>query len=342
MRTLHYSRKSTKWDILSILDASPDGSATIVVIFFCNPGDGLESGIDAVQMVVSEGFATVTSLRTLPKKVVYILSRSANFRSLHEALPMVQLLLPMGGLGTRFQAVGITTPKPLIDVKGIPMFRRAVSSFEGIKGAPVRVLFVVRTDHMKEPHNLDQGIISAYPGAVIVPLDHDTGGAVETCLQAADALYKSRPLIVLDCDLHTKSKGYETVLQRMVNAAPGDGPGGVLLTFESRAARYSYAAVAEDGIHVTRTAEKDPSISNRAVIGAYGFRSGEIFTKAARILMKRHVSEIKEYYLSLLYNILLQDLKEAVVMTVAEVYESFGTPDEMELYLAGKPSHKTE
>lgn len=40
-------------------------------------------------------------------------------RSLH-------IIMPMAGEGTRFLKEGWTTPKPLIELKGIPLFVRAI------------------------------------------------------------------------------------------------------------------------------------------------------------------------------------------------------------------------
>ena len=44
---------------------------------------------------------------------------------------MVQIVLPMTGLGKRFRDAGYTDPKPLIDVDGKPMIEHVVSLFPG-------------------------------------------------------------------------------------------------------------------------------------------------------------------------------------------------------------------
>eukprot|EP00759_Apiculatamorpha_spiralis_P016594 PhF_6_TR22725/c0_g1_i1/m.32379 len=340
MRFLAFRRSTTPWDILCALDASEDGIVEITA-----HGYFIDISLTIIQNeIVDTNHAILHRIQTGKNKVTLQLKRTEEFQKMFAQLPMVQLLLPMGGLGTRFQAVGINTPKPLIPIYGSPMFRRAVSSFENTKhNIPIRVVFVVRTDHMQEPHNLHTGITKAYPGAVIVPLDHDTRGAVETCRTADPALLPDKPLIILDCDLKVRSVEYEDILAKMLNptnaAVP---PGGVLVTFESTAPRYSFCELdPKIPNRVVRTAEKVP-ISNRAIIGAYGFRSASLFSQAAKILMERHldVGQIREYYVSLLFNIVIQDLGEDVVATTAEVYESFGTPDELERFLKGeKESH---
>ena len=53
-----------------------------------------------------------------------------------------QILMPMGGLGSRFAKEGYKTPKPLIEVDGKPMFMRALDSFKPLKNAAH--IFVIR------------------------------------------------------------------------------------------------------------------------------------------------------------------------------------------------------
>jgi choline kinase len=121
----------------------------------------------------------------------------------------LQVLMPMGGLGTRFRKVGVTTPKPLIEVDGVPMFQRALRSVAPWTGD--RRVVVVRADDDAE-HGLAQQVLGAEPAADIVLLDHDTRGAVETCLEARDRLDPGQPLVVMDCDIAFDSPEYFRVL----------------------------------------------------------------------------------------------------------------------------------
>lgn len=251
--------------------------------------------------------------------------------------PKLQVLFPMGGLGSRFQSVGIHTPKPLIDVDGKPMILKAVSSFDRAAASwDIQYLFVVRQEHHMQ-FNLVQKLSEVVPNSKFSLLDHDTKGAVESCLVARLNIDPLVPLVVMDCDLYFQSIAYEQALLTLQK----DGFGGLLLYFTSHAPRYSYAAIDEHGC-VTKTAEKVP-ISDHALIGAYGFGSGAIFLRAADQLMSAPLEEhkTKEYYLSLLYNIVLGSGLKVRAVPV-DVYESFGTPDELQRYREGKQSHVSE
>jgi hypothetical protein len=134
-------------------------------------------------------------------------------------------------------------------------------------------------------------------------------------------------LIVLDCDLWFSCQGYFNAIR---DAVSGDSNlNGFLVSFRSRDARYSYAAV-ENG-EVRRTAEKIV-ISDRALIGAYGFQSAAIFVRAAKALLDLPPESGAEYTVSAVYNRLIAEGGQ-VGLWDADAYCSFGTPEELKSYL---------
>ena len=65
-------------------------------------------------------------------------------RSLH-------IIMPMAGEGTRFLKEGWTTPKPLIELKGIPLFVRAIRSVI-MDDINLKYSFIVRQEHIDRYH----------------------------------------------------------------------------------------------------------------------------------------------------------------------------------------------
>jgi NDP-sugar pyrophosphorylase family protein len=229
--------------------------------------------------------------------------------------------MPMGGLGTRFRKVGVTTPKPLIEVGGVPMFQRALRSFDSWAGDKT-VTVVVREDNDRE-HGLAQRVLAVQPSASIVLLDHDTRGAVETCLEARDRLDPDEPLVIMDCDIAFDSPEYFQVLQSAVEQQDVDG---LLLSFHSTEPRYSFAEVGPDG-RVVRTAEKQ-AISTDALMGVYSFTSARVFIEAAERLVARQIdAAMPEYYVSLVFNELIASGR-GVGLVRGDFY-CFGTPEEL-------------
>jgi NDP-sugar pyrophosphorylase family protein len=255
------------------------------------------------------------------------------------ALPVVQLLFPMGGLGTRFADTGIKTPKPLITVDGVPMIIKALQSFSRLHDRVDLIpIFVIRQEHEDE-FKLSEKLLAVLPKARFTFLNRNTAGAVETCMEAAPLINPNAPIVVMDCDLYFRSTAYENELLTMC-AGQIDG---LLLYFESSNNRYSYAQLADDGKTVTRTAEKIP-ISRCALIGAYGFGSGQIFITAAKRLLEEPLNPMtgfKEYYVSLLFNFVLAEGRKVIAVPMDE-FHSFGTPEELDCFVRGERSFKTE
>ena len=234
----------------------------------------------------------------------------------------------MAGEGSRFLKEGWTTPKPLILLKGIPLFKRAIGSV-AIEGAPMRYSFIVRKEHI-EKYALDEQIKAILPNANVFFVEKTTRGAVETCLIAESAISEEDSIVVMDCDLEFKSEGYIKGIKAILEEPIDKVNGGLLVSFESTESRYSYAEVDENLI-VKRTAEKEV-ISNHALCGAYFFSSAKGFLNAAHNLLNEPVFTKPEYYVSLLYNYLLAD-GEIVKLATMEEYYSYGTPEELKRYL---------
>jgi dTDP-glucose pyrophosphorylase len=242
----------------------------------------------------------------------------------------LHIVLPMAGRGSRFANAGFSTPKPLIKVDGTPMFLKALSSLDKIK-ADKKYTIIIRKEHV-ENYNLDKLLKKELPEANIVITNEEPTGAVVDALRSKKYLDEDDAVVVLDCDLYFQSKSYNKTVESAL--ADNDDHSGGLLTFNADHPRYSYAKFGKDKV-VTETAEKKV-ISNHAITGAYFFSHAKHFIHAAEELMKQPVSEkMPEYYLSLLYNILIDEGKKIKAATVDE-YSSFGTPEELEAYNASK------
>ena len=236
--------------------------------------------------------------------------------------------MPMAGEGSRFLKEGWTTPKPLIELNGQPLFKHAISSVTD-KDIQMKYSFIVRQEHI-DKYQIDKGIRSFLPEANLFSVVKTTRGAVETCLIAENAIADDDAVSVMDCDLEFRSKKFVEIIKQILNKPIEEATGGALVSFESNEPRYSYAALGKDGF-VTRTAEKEV-ISNHALCGAYFFSSGKRFKEVAHCLLDEPVFSKPEYYVSLLFNYLLK-AGEKVRLVSMEEYYSYGTPEELKRYL---------
>ena len=240
----------------------------------------------------------------------------------------LHIVMPMAGEGSRFLKEGWTTPKPLIELNGQPLFKHAISSVTD-KDIQMKYSFIVRQEHI-DKYQIDKGIRSFLPEANLFSVVKTTRGAVETCLIAENAIADDDAVIVMDCDLEFRSKKFMEIIKQILNKPIEEATGGALVSFESNEPRYSYAALGEDGF-VARTAEKEV-ISNHALCGAYFFASGRRFKQIAHLLLAEPAFTKPEYYVSLLFNYLLKD-GEKVWLAPMEEYYSYVTPEELKRYL---------
>lgn len=232
----------------------------------------------------------------------------------------------MAGEGSRFRNAGWTTPKPLIELNGKPLFVRAIESVK-VDGAPMKYSLIVRQEHIDE-YGIDKGIREILPDAMIYSVEKTTRGAVETCLIAEDGIADDDAVVVMDCDLEFRSEAYKRIIEEALKNE--DATGGALVSFDSDEPKYSYAELDESG-NVVRTAEKEV-ISNHALCGAYFFASGKEFKDVAHRLLNEPVMLKPEFYVSLLYNYLLAK-GDTVKLATMEDYRSYGTPEELKRYL---------
>lgn len=242
---------------------------------------------------------------------------------------VIQVVMPIGGKGTRFSKVGIYTPKPLIEVLGKPMFLRAIESVTAIT-PDVRFVFVIRHDQDHD-YDLAEKIKKYLPESQIVVIDKESPGASTTVLAASELLDPELPLLVLDCDIAFESDNYAEKIQRAIEGEAA----GVLLSFSSNDPRYSFAEIDSEGF-VIQTAEKQ-RISSNALMGSYFFTKTSDFLAAAESLNRQALTAtMPEYYMSLTFNYMLASGKK-VLLAVGEFY-CFGTPEELDHFLrTGKP-----
>jgi len=240
----------------------------------------------------------------------------------------LHIVMPMAGEGSRFAKAGWTTPKPLIELNEQPLFKHAISSVAA-DGIQMKYSFIVRQEHI-DKYGIDKGIKAFLPEANVFSVLKTTRGAVETCLMAESAIADDDAVIVMDCDLEFRSKKFLEIIKSILELPAEDAHGGALVSFESNEPRYSYAALGEDE-YVTRTAEKEV-ISTHALCGAYFFSSGKEFKQIAHRLLDEPEFKKPEYYVSLLYNYMLEP-GEKVYLAPMEEYYSYGTPEELQRYL---------
>lgn len=238
----------------------------------------------------------------------------------------LHIVMPMGGLGSRFTEAGFDTPKPLIPVDGMPMFLKSYTSLGDT--SPQRSLTVIIRREHQTRFDLAKKISTYLPECHVVIIDTLTRGALETSLCAQDFMKDDEGILLLDCDLYFKSSAYNTLIDDCLSGTRGHCDG-ALVFFESQDSRYSY--VETNNQDVIRTAEKQV-ISNHALIGSYFFGNKSLFLTAANATLQTKLTEqMAEFYTAPSFNYLIK-MGLSIKAVACDEYHSFGTPEELERY----------
>tara|TARA_R100000388_G_scaffold32594_1_gene25484 strand:+ start:95 stop:1249 length:1155 start_codon:yes stop_codon:yes gene_type:complete len=229
------------------------------------------------------------------------------------------ILVPMAGLGSRFIKEGFKVPKQIINIKDKHLID---ISLDCLDYEDCNLIFVLRDEHVYN-HHMDELLVKKFGEDIkIVILDKLTDGSVCSCLFAEEYINNDAPLVIhtLDIEFRPKFNPY------MMNEIDADG---LILTFKSNSTNYSYAQIDKDGF-VIKTAEKK-AISANACVGIYGFKKGSDFCDYAKQMIDRDLRTKNEFYISPLYNLLVEDNKKIRTQTVDKMH-IFGTPDEYHFY----------
>lgn len=229
----------------------------------------------------------------------------------------MNIVITMAGAGSRFSKAGYKIPKPLIHVKGVPMYRYSTRSLP-LELAD-RIVFVVHRDSWTEQIEKDIKENFSNKNVEIVQLDDITRGQAETLLKAAPYLNHARPTLVHNADSAVTLNKLGLV-ERLREAD------GVLVTFEATDPRYSYARVDNAG-NVVEVREKRV-ISTHASTGTYYFKSTVQMIRLLQKTIDCNELERGEFYIAPVYNKMISaGMNVRIEQSLA--YNCYGTPEEL-------------
>ena len=232
------------------------------------------------------------------------------------------ILIPLAGKGSRFK-LKFEKPKPLIEFESKPMIQHVIESIN-IEG---RFIFIIQKEH-NHNNKLKNLLTKICDQSIIIEIDYYTEGAAQTCYLAKDYINNNEPLFITNCD-----QVYEWNQQNFVDYCLKSEYDGIVVTEKKNTPTYSYIKMNSNKI-AEKLAEKK-IISNDALIGMHYWRKGSDFISSVEKLIKRNIKQNNEYYLSLTYNILIEEgLKISnYQLKDNEKYYVIGTPKELFDYL---------
>lgn len=241
----------------------------------------------------------------------------------------MHIIVPMSGIGNRFVEAGYKEPKPLIIIDGKPIIEHVCDLFPG----ETKFTFICNSKHLAET-NMRAVLRAIKPNANIVEIPNHKKGPVYAVHLVESLINDEEEVIVNYCDFgtywdytdflkHTRDRNADGAIP----AYKGFHPHMLSST--------NYAFMRNDKQWMLEIKEKEPFTDNRmneyASNGTYYFKKGLYVKKYFKELMDKNINLKGEYYVSLIYNLLVQDGLKVSIYNIQHMLQ-WGTPQDVEEY----------
>ena len=241
----------------------------------------------------------------------------------------MHIIIPMSGIGKRFIEAGYKEPKPLIVIDGKPIIEHVCNLFPNED----KFTFICNSKHLSET-NMREVLQSIKPNANIVEIPNHKKGPVYAVSLVEYLIEDDEEVIVNYCDFGTYWD-YEDFLKHTRNR-DADGAIPSYKGFHPHMlGSTNYAFMRDDKQWMLEIKEKEPFTNNRmqeyASNGTYYFKKGSYVKKYFKELINRDINLKGEYYVSLIYNLLVEDGLKVSIYNIQHMLQ-WGTPQDVEEY----------
>lgn len=243
---------------------------------------------------------------------------------------MINIIIPMAGLGSRFSEAGYEKPKPFIDVSGKPMIERVL---ENLNVENAQFILVARKEHLEQERELVNYIKREFK-LLFISINQLTEGTACTVLSARKYINNQFPLLIANSD-----QIIDIDLKEFLDDANERDLDGSIITFydEDKNPKWSFAELDKND-QVIRVKEKE-AISNHATVGIYYFKTGTIFVDGAIDMIASNDRVNNEFYTCPVYNYVIADKKKIGIYEIPyESMHGLGTPEDLNSYVTEKLS----
>ena len=236
----------------------------------------------------------------------------------------MNIIITMGGLGSRFRKAGYTVPKYMIEAKGKTLFEWSMDSLLDYNKAVDKYVFIVRKEDHARDFILDKCKKYGVKDIEIVEIDYLTDGQATTAMLGLDKCDPAEPIMIYNIDTYVEPNEmkYEDI--------SGDGH---IPCFHADGEHWSFVKLDSEGKAVEVREKK--RISDNCTLGAYYFSSARLYKK----LYEEYYSdeshlEKNEKYIAPLYNYMIEKGMSVTISVVdAKKVHVLGTPEELQAFL---------
>jgi NDP-sugar pyrophosphorylase family protein len=238
-------------------------------------------------------------------------------------------VLPMVGAGARFAQAGYDAPKPLVEVAGVPMARRALDTLPAAR----RWVAVVRADHLAHP-GLMPALAANGRAVERVVVEQITDGQARSAALGCERLTPDTPVLIAPCDVALVYDEDEWA------ALIASNPDCVVWTFRDHPhanrnpAQYGWCRADESGrvVEVRVKQPFGPDVRrDPGIVGAFWFRRAGDFVALTEELARLNRRVNGELYADGVAQLLVERGGD-VRLFDARHYVCFGTPEDVRTF----------
>lgn len=238
----------------------------------------------------------------------------------------IDVVITMGGLGSRFRKMGYSVPKYMIEAKGKTLFEWSMISLEGYKEDVDQYIFIAMKDDTCDVESFinEKCVKLGFQNYRVIILDYLTDGQATTAMMAKRYWNPDHALLIYNIDTYVEAGE--------MNSAELKGDG-FIPCFQAAGDHWSFVRLDDSG-KVVEIKEKK-RISNYCTLGAYYFKTcalynnlyDEYYSKTQELVNgEKYVAPLYDYLLSKNGNIYISDIKPEKVHVL-------GTPEELQDFL---------
>ena len=237
----------------------------------------------------------------------------------------LEIVITMGGLGSRFRKCGYTLPKYMLEAHGKTLFEWSLISLEGYRDVAAQYIFIALKDAEQdvEPFIREKCRLLGIEEPKVILLDELTDGQATTATLAEKYWNEENGLLIYNIDTYVEAGE--------MNSAELKGDG-FIPCFKAEGDHWSFVRLDEEG-RVAEIKEKQ-RISDHCTLGAYYFKSCRLYRELYDSFYGNGDGAGKEKYVAPLYDYLLSRGGEIYISDVPpERVHVLGTPEELEAFI---------
>ena len=243
----------------------------------------------------------------------------------------MKVVIPMSGMSRRFSVAGYKDPKYLLEIDG----RTVIEHIVNLYPKDSEFVFIINDKHEKETEVVEV-LNRITDDPTIITINQHKKGPVHTVLEAERFIDDDEPVIVNYCDFSMKwdyddfvSHIEDTQCDGSVISYTGFHPH--MLGSDN----YAFCRLREGSYQIEEIREKQPFTDNKmseyASTGTYYFKKGKYVKHYFQQLIDEEISCKDEYYVSLVYNLMIKDGLYNTVYEVPNMLQ-WGTPLDVKMY----------